>query len=505
MADFYTKLTGTIDRRSPQDEGDIADPVLRENFVSRDGRNKVVPGTEKAITTTLTGIPRWAGRYYSIEAGVGSPKTFIYTEDGKIWVVNDVLHTAQEVKSSLNTNAYPKHQLFKTTKQTKLFLVDGRDLYKFDGNNDNNFELVTVTDSAGASVKPIDVLEHLDRLLMISQTSLFISKNLSPETFNDADDSLEIIVGSGRGKNLALGKIKNKAYILNTEGIFVIEGDVISALAGTFEVRLVDERKIVSARSPQKVEEAIVFLADDYELWSFNGSSSQMLTYKLKLKDFIDPLKTLLAKSVAIYYNNYYMFSFVEKGEVEPNLEVWWDAFEDKTTIVRGRNVSCYLNVDSSEEKGYLQTGRSDEGSFMHADRGKNFDGTAITKKIRTRDIVVKKGMNVRFLAFYPDIEPTGDRDMVINYLLDGRLSNPTVASAFWAQNLRGEVKTLGTISIGNQAQFTGRVRPKINYARGESIAFDIVDSTTDLTTSIKGIGIDFIEKSKVKGKTVGA
>ena len=69
MADIFLKFTGKIDRRSPPDEGDASDPVLRENWLARDGILKKPNGTEKAITTTLTGISRWLGRYYTIETG----------------------------------------------------------------------------------------------------------------------------------------------------------------------------------------------------------------------------------------------------------------------------------------------------------------------------------------------------------------------------------------------------------------------------------------------------
>ena len=505
MADIFLKFTGKIDRRSPPDEGDANDPVLRENWLARDGILKKPKGTEKAIINTLTDIPRWLGRYYTIETGAVSPKTFCYTEDGKLWVVNDLTKTASNILSNLNINAYPNHQLFKTSNQTKLFLVDGKNLYRYDGNNDNIFELVTVNDANGSSVKPIDVVEHKDRLWMISKTDLFVSKNLDPENFNDANDSLQIIVGSGRGENLSLSKLEDRLYILNTEGIFIVEGDVISALASTFEVRLVEERKIIAGRSSAKVEKAIIFLADDYEIWSWDGNISQQLSYELRLKDFINPIKSLLNKITATYFNNYFMLSFVEKGEVEPNIELWWDALEDKIEIVRGRHVSCYLDIDSAQEIDFLQTGRSDTGSIMHTERGYNFDGSAIITKLWTRDIVVQKGHNVRFLAFYPEINPTGNRNILFQYLLDGRSSNPTGSNPTWDQNLRGETKSLGTISIGNQSQFTDRVRPKINYSRGESIAFRIEDSTVDLRANLIGMGIDFITKQKSKGKTIGA
>lgn len=504
MPNYYLKLNGEIDRRSPQNEGEPSSPVLRENWLCRDVILKKPRGTEKAITTTLDTISRWLGRYYTVETGNISPKTFTYTKDGQLWVIDDLAQTATSIKTDLNLNGFPRHASFKTSNQTYMYFVDGLNFLKYDGNNDNRFEKVTLTDSAGNSVKPIDVIEHLDRLWIISKTDLFVSANLDPTNFSSASDSLQIIVGSGRGTNLRLAKLGDRLYILNTEGIFAVAGDVISALAATFEVRLVEERKIIAGGSLAKAEKAFIFLAEDYEIWSFDGSQAQLLSYKLKLKDFVSPTRELLDKAVATYFNNYYMLSFVEKGEVEPNIEIWWDSLEGKIDIVRGRHVSCYLDIDPAIENDYLQTGRSDIGSIMNCDRGYNFDGVAITSRIRTRDVTPEKGTNVRFMAFYPEISPTGNRDIIINYLLDGRSSNPSGADAYWAQNLRGEVKTLGTISIGNQAQFTGRVRPKISYAKGESIAFEITDSTLDLRADLQGIRMDYVAKGASKGKTIG-
>ena len=504
MSDYFLKLNGKIDRRSPQDEGDPVNPVVRENWLSRDGKLSKPPGHE-AVITGLADLPRWMARYHTIESGNLSPKTFTYTEDGKIYVSNDQAGTATVVKENLNQNAYPRHWLFKTTNQTKLFLVDGLNLYGHDGNNNNTFLQVSLSDADGNPVKPIDVIEHKDRLLVLSKTSLYVSKNLDPENFTDADDSIEIIVGSGKGTNLAFGKIEDRLYVFNTEGIFILEGDVISALAATFEVRLVEDRRIIAGRTAFKVEKAIIFLADDFELWSWDGSQTQMLSFELKLKDFINPYRDMLDKAVATYHDNYYKMSFVETGEAEPNIEIWWDAFEDKIEVVRGRHVSCYMKTDPTVEQEYVQFGQSNANTIMQDNRGSDFNGAAIRTRLRSRDIVVKKGHNVRFLAFYPQFMPTGNRNIEIRYLLDGRSSNPSGANAIFTQNLRGEVITLGSIGIPNQSQAMGRIRPKINYARGESIAFEIIEETLGLNADLIGIGIDFIAKFKSKGVTIGA
>ena len=502
---FYTPFTGRIDRRNPRNSGDYSRPWMRENWLSRDGLLTMPRGTDRVLNSLLDGLPTWTGRYHSIETGVVSPKTFAYTQNGKLHLINNNAKTSTEVKSGLNADAFPKHWMYKVQTQTKMYLVDGLDLYKYDGNNDNKFEKVTITDTSEDSIRPIDIIEHKDRLILMSKAFLYVSKNLGPEVFNDATDSIQIIVGSGKGENLAVGKIPNNdtLYIFNTEGIFALYGDEISAVASTFEIRLVDAKRILAGRSLVAVENALVFLADDYNIWSFNGAPSQKLSHDEKLEDFVNRNRTALDKAVGDYYNNYYQLSFVETGEAFNTLEVWWDAFESKVEFVRGRNVSCYLHVDPTIEPPFQQVGRSDINMLMWSDQGYNFDGEAITTRLWTKDITVKKGRNVRFNNFYPELEPRGVRTIDIIYFLDGRLGDIT-GNAKWSQSLEGEIRRLGGIRIKNQSQFTDRVQPKINYSKGQSIAFYISFSKVDQRCDFKGVTIGYVPKEMKKGKLVG-
>lgn len=504
MPDLFLKFDGEIDRRSPADELAANSPRLRENWLARDGVLRKPPGTEKAITTILDGTPRWIGRYYTNEVGQGSPKTFAYTDDGSLYVVNTITKLATTTRTDLNTNAFPRHWLFKTAAQTKMYLVDNRDMYEYDGNNDNTVTKVALGDADGNPINPIDVIEHKDRLVLISKTDLYISALLDPTNFSNPFDSLHIIVGSGKGKNLALGRIEGKLYIFNTEGIFVVIGDVISALAITFEIRLVDERKILAGRTAVKVEKAILFIAEDRELWSWDGNTSTLLTFKYKMKDFVEQIRDKLDKATAGWFNNYYMVSFVEKGAVEPNYEIWWDSFTGRVDVVRGRNVSCFGQIDPTEETEFLLLGRSDSNTIMWANRTVNFDGVAIRSSLKGIDATVAKGENVRFLEFHPEFESTGNRNLLITYLLDGRSSPPTGAPSSWQQNLRGETKTVGSLAVTNQNQFIDRIRPKINSARGSSIAFEIIDETKNLQAGFIGMGISFVKKGRKKGKAIG-
>ena len=76
---------------------------------------------------------------------------------------------------------------------------------------------------------------------------------------------------------------------------------------------------------------------------------------------------------------------------------------------------------------------------------------------------------------------------------------------ANFKQNLSGENIALGFIQINNQAQTTDRIKPRIKYAKGETIAFEVVDSTKDMELELLGIGYDVILKGRKKNKKVGA
>lgn len=504
MADFYTKLTGTIDRRSPDGEGKPEDPVIRENWLARDGVLKIPGGTEDAISSVLTDKCTWLKRYYTGEIGVESPKTFGYTQDGKIVLIDENSRTHTESKDLLNTKDFPKSVTVNSGEQNVEYFVDGKALYKYDGNNDNKWEKVALVDSDGNDVNPVGIEEHLDRLWVISKRFLFVSANLDFDNFSSATDSLQIVVGTGKEKNFAIGKLRDRLYILTTGGIRVVAGDFISALAPTFEIELADERRIIAGGSLAKVENALVFVADDYEVYSWNGSFTKQLSYNERLKDFMGTKRDQLDQMTATYENNYYKLSFVEKGETYNKREWWWDSLEEKSDFVVGRNVSAYMQTDSTKEEEYFLIGTSEGKMVAYANRGFHFRGSTIVPKVRSRDLTPKKGKNMRFTAFYPDIDPTGDRDLQIAYLLDGRLSKSDTVDVSGSQNLRGEVKTLGFIKIKNQSQFTDRFRPKINYARGESISFEITMNEYEAQPRLIGIGIDFVQKSKSKGKKVG-
>ena len=508
MPDKFWEFNKRVDRRSPHGKGDENSPILRENLLARDGRLTLPEGTTKAIDTEFTDRVRWMGRYNTIETGQVSPKSFAYTKDGKLWVLDEANKTAAEIKNLLNENAYPESWMIKQGTATFLYFVDGKNLYKYDGNNDNNFQLVVIVDTEDNTINPIDNIEHRDRQYLISKNFVYVSANLSFDVFDDATDSIQIVVGSGKGENLALQKIEDNLYILNTEGIFVIVGDIISAVASTFTISLVEERNIVAGRTARKVEKAILFLAatdKNIELWSFDGVNTKMLSHSEKLSDFINTKKVFLEKAVAHYYNNYYMISFTENQKTDNNLEFWWDALRGEGDFVRGRNVSCYMSTDPTVEESFMLLGRSDANYAMRADHNRNFDGEPVQVRMITRDLsLIQRGRNARITEFFPYIEATGEIDIQFRYKLDGRLSDLDEAALF-DQSLAGESKAIGFIKINNQAQFTDNVMPKIDYALGETISFEINSGAGDMDFSFLGMGLNRDDKGDKKGKKVGA
>ena len=424
----YIKMTGDIDRRNKRGEGELQDPILRENLLARDGVLRKPRGTERALENSLSAEGTWMGRYYTKQQSRISPKTFIYTIDGKLWWINEHLKKVEEVKDGLNLAAFPRAWTYKTNVTSRMFLADGLDLYEYNGNDQKVWGKVPgLVDTDDNPLGCIDVIEHLDRLCVLTPTKLLISANLQPTNFTDALDSLEIVVGSSKGENKGFWRDDNNGilYIMNTEGIYRLYGDVISAVASTFSIRITHDRRIISGRSLFDVEQGCIFLADDLELYSYaGGNTSQRLTHKFKLADSVNPLERYLKAVTATYEDNYYKLSYTPTGGTYNSEEIWWDALENKIDVVKGRNVGGYMKIDETQEPAFQQYVGSSVSTVYWGDRGRNFDGAAIECKLTGRDFTPQKGRNVRFDGFYPEFEPSGEREIFFRYLLNGRLSN---------------------------------------------------------------------------------
>jgi hypothetical protein len=310
-------------------------------------------------------------------------------------------------------------------------------------------------------------------------------------------------VGSGKGKNMALGKIQDKLFIATTEAIYELRGDQLSAIAETFSIDMVEEKRLVAGRTWVKVENSLIGLYDDLEMWSFNGMQSKMLSYKECSKKSINPYREYLNKAVATYEDNYYKLSVVETGKTECNLEFWYDTLEDKIEFIRDRNVSCYLQSDPTIELPFKLIGKSDINHISTADYGYNFDGQPIVYQFKTKSYSPRPGDNVRFDEFVPKITAKGIKQILFRYLLDTRISDLDDIAKFWEQ-LDGEVKFLGLIRIVNQQVFTDNIKPKIKYSKGESISFEIYGRETDLVFGMQGIGVSYTKKGSKMGKKVG-
>jgi len=382
--------------------------------------------------------------------------------------------------------------------------VDGKDLYKYDGNNDNEFYKVDITTSDGESIYPIDVIEHLDRLCLISETNFYISKNLEPDTFDDATDSLDIIVGSGKGKNISFGKINDSLFIMNTEAKFKLIGDTISAVAITFDIDRIEflVNNITLGHTAVNAEGAIYFLAQDLNVYRFNGAVSVKISHYAKLEDIINPYPNYLRNAIATYEDNFYKLSFTETGHHRNMLEYWYDTIEEKDDFVRGRNVACYMQTDPAIELPFKLIGRTSEYTICYADRGQYFDGTAIRSRLWTKDVTMKKNHNCRITNFYVDMEVTGPFNFNIYYILDGRID----PAQYFAQRAEGEYNETAfpNIHLSTQNQYTDRAKPKIKWAKGETIAFYIDDSQLNTKIIIKGVTIEFVVKELIKGRKVG-
>ena len=116
----------------------------------------------------------------------------------------------------------------------------------------------------------------------------------------------------------------------------------------------------------------------------------------------------MLKQCVSTYsdQDKYYKLSVVEIDKIAPNLEYWWDAYEDRIDFIKGRGVTAYAKGDPNIDLQTLYI--ASDKYIMYENAGFNFNESPIPVQWRTRNIVFSKGRNVRIVNFYPQVQATG-------------------------------------------------------------------------------------------------
>lgn len=468
------------------------------NMMSLDGRFTIVPGASKYNSSTVDGTCSWLKRVYWQDSGDDYRASFAIIGN-KMYKGDDSAGTISQVaiSSSLNIEFedgfYQIDSTLKVGGQVCTFIVDGKYFYKFVPNAAGNWERLNILqDIDGNDIEPTFTCEWLDRqwVLCRGRNVLLGSKNLNPEEFADATDSilLELPPGNG-GYPRALIKYRGTLYVFHDDYFVPVTG----SSASTFGIRPGDIVEGYGTSAPRSVillGNQIGFLNskdNEYYLTSgtFDSTEDTPLSYPIKLGELMHP--TLSVDTVCIHdsdLNCLRIAYYPSGGTALGNEEIYSFAEKKWCGQTRERYVSCYSQWDGLNDDGRLTTGRSDTGCFMVNDESLNFDGSAIHYKFVSGSYPPKEPFDVQFEEFFLDAKPQGNTTVNIAYYIDSRMSTYANENV----NQQGEVINLGLIDIADQNIFLNRFTPFVDKSKGRMIRFQIEGEQVNTRLEFYGI-----------------
>lgn len=469
-----------------------------KNLISLDGKIRIFKGASRLNTTALGSDVKWQKRIYYQDSGDRKRFTFCVI-GGYMYKLDESTNTLNQVaidgsySTQINPDFYPIDATIQVSGIVSTFLVDGKYFYKFNGNAAGSWERLPIkTDVDGNTIEPIYITEYLDRLWVLSkeQNVLIGSKNLNPENFNDATDSILIVTPAGNG-GFPTALHVHRGYL------FVLHEDYFVPLSGsspaTFGIRPGDVIHGFGTAAPRSVvnlKTRFGFLnSEDNEFYSTGGTLDSTdktpLSDDIELKNLINPVKSHLTVCHLDKNLNILRISYVLSGESSLNAEEIYSLTEKKWCgQTRDRHISCYSQWHGNGDDGRIVTGRSDTGLLMWEDESINFDSTAINFKFVSASYIVDGVSEVQFEEFFIDAKPYGNFAIPLSYYLDTRMTT----SAYDNVNMQGEIINLGLIEIADQNYFLNRILPLIDRSKGRMIRFQIEQQATNRLFELVGI-----------------
>ena len=462
------------------------------NFMSLDGDITKVGGSTRYDATSRGQKTRWLKRIY-YESG-GDKKRYLFAViDRKMYRGTDHNQLLNQVKVGGDFEpriqesfiSYPIDCTIKVSDTVTTFLVDGENFFKFNGNDGGEWEqLPDKNDIDGNVIEPIDMVEYLDRsfVLVRGRNVILHSKNLNPETYDDATNSGLIECPAGNGGF-------PQKLIVHRGFLYVIHEDYIAPISGssasTFGIRPGDIIHGFGTRAPRSVlglKTEFGFLnSKDNEYYITGGTLDSTkkipLSYEIELSAIINPV---MADDTVAHLDtniNAIRISYVGTGETRLNREVIYSLSEEKWCgETYGFNISCYAQWNGRNDEGELTIGRSDSGLVMFMDEGMNIDGGSMYVEYESADYIDDGISELQFEEFWLDGKPTGTFGIPFYYYLDSRLTT----NGQFDLEMQGEGTSLGLIIIADQTLLVNRLRPLTDKSKGRMIRFKIVGSLTD-------------------------
>ena len=478
------------------------------NYIARDDKVKKTSGTEAYNSTALTNAVSWVHRSYHKRAdNTFVKRTFLFS-GGQVYSGDDLTGTLTSRVAGLNAQAIPLSATIQVSENSILYLFTGEDeVQSYDGNGSYVWVKTGINVATGKTV--VGAVTHLDRFWywFKNSSSTIYSTTLKPENFTT--DSDEIIVGQETDSVImALVVGANETlYIFKNQSIWELYGRTPS----TFQFRrITDKYGLASKRAIFGVGSGFVFLNEfDKELYFFGGTESSITPLTedaIRLREILDI--THIRKVAMIVHKGLFRMAYTHMGDngeqtrelVYPIAEPGSDGLP-KWSMLRGTKVYSYSVWNQQGDNNELVTGRSDTGKIMYHERTNQFDGTNIYTQIRTREIVASEDKVVRFKGFWIRGHPTGMAGTVtFNYYVNARTSSPGIG----ALAPQGERRVLGSIKISTQELFNNRIIPLHSSSLGNSISFELEDSSVDSIIELHSIAFKAQERYKIRSDLVG-
>lgn len=505
---------GRINRRDLVSEIDDDQVLSRENFAvigSKNKKLKKLPGSDRFNSSSFTAGPTvWGYRYYTKS---NKRKTFFFNQgDGSIYHISDAGVLTQDV-SIFSHITYPCAEEMRVSGVDQLFFSEGVNtgMYSYDGNDSNHFIKET-----SVTLNFVGMVSWLDRMWGFEEDSedLYFSANLNPTDYTNSTDAGMMTIGAKRGSKIQQIIVDNETlYIFKEDGIYYLDGKS----PYEFAVReLTTELGLVARRSLKKVESGMVFLASDYEFYSFGGTqnSLKMLTYDLSIggdrtKDLVPIINRDRMEPVcATYHNKIYRCSFCENGQVTNNLEYCFSSINETDWLTRDNNVSCYIPYTRHPDLQELVTGRSDAGYLMYQYRGLNWDNQATSPtmpiKIQTKFIGYEEPRNLRVKRVWINTgSALGSLGIPVKIQLDSRLAESSMSSNTFPT--QGETKNLtNSIKINNQSVISSRQIMQHNASKGQNFSLLIDENINNRDFEFSSFGAEVISKNVKRSEKIG-
>jgi hypothetical protein len=383
----------------------------------------------------------------------------------------------------------------------KLWWLDGQKFWQYDGTN-----VSEVTMNTGGDATVWDTIKTCDFVEQRGQRFFYAKKGTNLIYFSEIGDPAHIkgtseiqAITNDEDTITGLKEFSDALLVFKRNAIFAMRGwDFAEGSDIRFD-RLMVSKGTVSQNTIQRVENALVYMADDDVYALTSPYPSLLASVKISDQKISKVIRNAInkEKATAIYYNGAYRLSLCTEGtenNVEyryyPNLKAWYGPF----TLP----AKCYY-IRQSDNK--LFGGSANTGLIYELGTGYNFDGQPIPFKVITKpfDLVGRMVQDAKIKKAYIAVRQYGPESSTLRVNLktdyvDTAFNLKLDESFVWGEALWGEA-IWGWIDTVTKEMKIGE--------KGKRVQVTIENNEIDQPVTIYGLGFMFKAK-KPKASKLG-